>query len=228
MNEYPVSTNMPADMPPLSQPESPYHQIRDAIMNGSLAPGASLVEKALASWCGVSRTPIREALLRLEQDGLVERTSRGLVVRQRSPEEVLDIYEVRIVLEAAAARVAAERHTEFDRIRFERLLTACEALDETAEPGELARVNGQFHHGVRLASHSQPLIDLLGRLNLHLMRYPATTLAYPKRWERALVQHRELIEAIVQRDGTRAAELAEVHFTEARNIRLQLWESGSE
>lgn len=228
MSTHSAPGGSPTDIPPLSQLESPYHQIRSAIMDGSLEPGASLVEKALASWCGVSRTPIREALLRLEQDGLVERTSRGLVVRQRSPEEVLDIYEVRIVLEAAAARVAAERHSQFDRIRFERLLTACEALEGTDEPRELARVNGEFHHGVRLASHNQPLIDLLGRLNLHLMRYPATTLAYPRRWERALAQHRDLIEAIVRRDGALAAELAEAHFTEARDIRLQLWESGPE
>ena len=74
---------------------SPYDMLKRAILSGGLAPGQSLVETSLAEWCGVSRTPIREALTRLEQDGLVHHYDGGLVVRVRSPEEILDIYETR-------------------------------------------------------------------------------------------------------------------------------------
>src|ERR1700754_1808293 len=83
---------------------TPYERLKQAILDGELVPGQQLVEISLAQWCQVSRTPIREALSRLEQDGLALRTDRGLVVRERSPEEILDIYDTRIVLEAMAAR----------------------------------------------------------------------------------------------------------------------------
>src|SRR5690606_26282547 len=92
------------EIPVPAAKRTPYDKIRDAIVSGELAGGTPLTESSLAAWCGVSRTPIREALLRLEQDGLIVRTERGPVVRSRSPEEILDIYEVRIALEATAAR----------------------------------------------------------------------------------------------------------------------------
>src|SRR5690606_35558099 len=99
---------------PPARPPSPYERIKEAIIAGDLAPGQPVVETALAEWCQVGRTPIREALTRLEQDGLLIRTSRGLVVRERSPDVILDIYETRILLEAAAARTAAARRTQLD------------------------------------------------------------------------------------------------------------------
>lgn len=201
---------------------SPYEKIKETILDGTLSPGSQLVESAVAESYGVSRTPVREALTRLEQDGLVERGERGLIVRLRSPEEILDVYETRIVLEVTAARVAAERHTGFDRMRLERLLR----MGEDADPhdgGILAQRNREFHGGIWHASHNESLVDLLNRLNLHLVRYPATTLSHPGRWQKALKEHRAIVEAIVRRDGPTAAELAEAHFTEARDIRLELW-----
>lgn len=206
-----------------NQKQAPYDRIRDAIMDGTLEPGSPLVESQVAEWCGVSRTPVREALTRLEQDGLVERGERGLIVRQRSPEEVLDIYEVRVVLEMTAARVAAERHTHYDRIRLEKLLKAAEDAD-TSDSGELVRRNRDFHQGVWQASHNDSLIDLLTRLNMHLIRYPATTLSHEGRWQEAIEEHRELVNAILARDGDRAELLAQTHFIRARDIRLTLWE----
>jgi DNA-binding GntR family transcriptional regulator len=89
-----------------------YQQLREAIVTGVLSADAPLTELSLAAQYKVSRTPVREALRRLEQDGLVERGPRGMKVRGRSPEEILEIYEVRITLEGAAARAAAERRTE--------------------------------------------------------------------------------------------------------------------
>jgi DNA-binding GntR family transcriptional regulator len=204
----------------------PYERLRDAILDGEFGPGAPLVELPLARWLGVSRTPVREALRRLEQDGLVRRGERGMVVRERSPEEILDIYDARIVLEAAAARTAAERHTAFDRVRLERLQRACEGADP-ADPSTLVRRNREFHRGIWEASHNETLKDLLDRLNLHLLRYPATTLSRPGRWEESLVQHRELVAAIVAGEAAAAAELAAAHFTRARDIRLALWEEST-
>lgn len=200
----------------------PYERIRDAIIEGAFEPGEPLVELTIARWCGVSRTPVREALRRLEQDGLVRRGERGLVVRDRSPEEILDIYEARIVLEARAARTAARRRSDFDLIRLEKLLRAC----EQADPGDAAAIvasNRDFHRGVWASSHNETLRDLLDRLDLHLLRYPATTLATPGRWTEARDQHAAIVASIRAQDGAAAARLAEQHFTEARDIRLAMW-----
>ncbi|MGD9988291.1 GntR family transcriptional regulator [Pseudonocardia sp.] len=210
-------------LPDGQQRPAPYERLRDAIVSGALEPGAQLVESALAEWCGVSRTPVREALSRLEQDGLVRRGERGLVVRERSPEEILDIYEVRIVLEATAARVAAARRTQLDLVRIERLMTALTEVD-TSDPAEMARRNREFHKGVWAASHNESLVDLLGRLNMHLIRYPATTLSYKDRWAEALGEHKRLVAAIVAGDATEAGNIAEAHFSRARDIRLRVWE----
>jgi len=196
--------------------------IRQAIVDGTFEAGAPLVEGALAEFCQVSRTPIREALTRLEQDGLVLRGPRGLVVRERSPEEILDIYVVRIALEATASQLAAERFTQMDRLRLEKALDACDQAD-VSDPSDLALKNNQFHRAIWHASHNESLIDLLERLNTHLSRYPETTLAYPGRWEEAIGQHRMIVDAIVARDGQLAHSLTEIHFRRARQIRLQLW-----
>jgi DNA-binding GntR family transcriptional regulator len=202
---------------------SPYERIKQAILDGTFQPGFALVELTVAEWCGVSRTPIREALLRLEQDGLVNKSERGMIVRERTPEEVLDIYEVRISLEVAAARIASERHTLLDRVRLERLMTRVEETDGPL--GQLhADRNRDFHRGIWLASHNESLIDLLDRLNLHLLRYPLTTLTAPGRWKESLEEHRELVAAILAREPVRAQEIAQRHFTTARDIRLALWE----
>lgn len=203
---------------------TPYERIKQAILDGTFQPGAALVESAVAEWCGVSRTPIREALTRLQQDGLIYKTDRGMTVKERAPEEILDIYEVRISLEAAAARIAAERYTAIDRLRLERLLARLRSIDKPLAD-EIAQRNREFHRGIWLASHNESLIDLLDRLNLHLMRYPFTTLTTPGRWEKSMQEHRELVEAIVAREPLKAQKLAEEHFTTARDIRLAALES---
>jgi DNA-binding GntR family transcriptional regulator len=198
----------------------PYQMIRAAILDGTFEPGTPLVEVQLAEWCGVSRTPIREALTRLEHDGLVERSERTHIIRQRSPEEILDIYEIRVVLEAMAARLAAERHTRMDRIRMSKALERWQNATSEMAPADLRNLNQELHRATWAASHNQALIDLLERLAPHLGRYPATTLTAPGRLKTALVEHQELTEAIFARDVDRAAEVAHRHFTAALKIRL--------
>jgi DNA-binding GntR family transcriptional regulator len=201
---------------------APYEIIKRAILSGELLPGQPLVEAALADWCGVSRTPIREALLRLEQDGLTDRTEHGLAVRARSPEEILDIYYTRMVLEATAGRIAAERRTDHDILLLRWALESGEGVPDT-DTARMVEVNQQFHQTVWRASHNESLVDLLGRLNLHLARYPGTTLGSPGRWKAAREEHRQLLDAIERRDGDQAHHIAMTHFREARDIRLGLF-----
>lgn len=199
-----------------------YDQLKEAVLSGHFSPGEPLREVQLAEWCGVSRTPVREALRRLEQDGLVRWEGPTLTVRRRSPEEILDIYATRIVLEATAAAVAADRRTEHDLRQLDW------ALGRAADvaPGDVAgmvQANIDFNIGVRHATHNESLIDLLDRLSLHLGRYPQTTLVAVGRWEQSQAAHRQLYDAIARRDVPTARTVAERHFTEAREIRLALF-----
>jgi DNA-binding GntR family transcriptional regulator len=205
---------------------SPYETLLREILRGELLPGEALTELSLAERLAVSRTPIREALTRLEQDGLLKRTSRGMVLRERSPEEILDIYEVRILLEADAARSAAERRLALDVITMKRIAGEVEAMGAGDDPDAIAEANREFHRAVWRAAHNEPILDLLQRIHRHLARYPATTLSYPGRREAALSEHRLLIAAIEARDGEKAVQASTRHFTAARDIRLQLWSDG--
>jgi DNA-binding GntR family transcriptional regulator len=200
---------------------SPYDLIKDGILEGRFGPGYALVETTLAQTYEVSRTPIREALTRLEQDGLVQRSDRGLIVRERSPEEILDIYETRIVLEATAARVAAARRNQIDLITLRRI--SDQELNAPVAEQDMAEANRVFHRAVWKATHNESLRDILMRLDLHLLRFPSTTLSRPGRWEESVAEHRQMLDAIEAQDGTLAAEIATKHFTEARDLRLAIW-----
>jgi DNA-binding GntR family transcriptional regulator len=208
--------------PNVAMKTSVYQQLKTAIVEGELPAGQSLVETALADHYGVSRTPVREALHRLQQDGLVERADRGLRVVEGSAERILEIYEVRVVLEAAACAAAARRHTDVDLARLRGVMEGTPA--ESAEAAEKAVWNHQFHEAVWQATHNTTLVDLLTRLEVHLRRYPATTLVYPGRWDEAIAEHAELLDAIAASDQERAQEVGRRHMTRARDIRLRMWQ----
>ena len=204
-----------------SQPEtSPYLMIRNAIISQELPPRAQLVESALAKKYNVSRTPIREALRRLETEGLVERYGSRMQVREYRPEEMLDLYEVRTFLEEAAAKTAALRHTDMDLMLIDRAHQAMVTLDfDAATPAELAAANRTFHERIWAASHSAALLDLLDRILVHFIRYPGTTLSTKERWDRVLKEHEELLVAIRARNAEEAGRIASAHMDEAKTIR---------
>jgi DNA-binding GntR family transcriptional regulator len=206
-----------------SRPPSPYEQLKRDIATGELGPGFPLVEGTLAESFGVSRTPIREALTRLEQDGLVMRTDRGLVVRERSPEEILDIYEVRILLAGLGARLAAQRRSALDLIRLRTRLGALTQAD-TADIAVIVQANRAFHRSVWKASHNAPVEEIMDRLNHQISaRYPATTLVLPGRLEKTIAEHGELVAAIDAQDAILASSIATRHFQATRDARLQMW-----
>ena len=131
-----------------------FQRLHDDVVSGVLDPGEPLVEATLARRYGVSRTPVREALNRLEHDGLIERGHRSLRVRTRTPTEILEIYEVRITLEGLAARQAALHRTDLDLHRLRRAHEAMVALAPGAAPDERAVVNRAYHEAVWAAGHN--------------------------------------------------------------------------
>jgi DNA-binding GntR family transcriptional regulator len=200
---------------------SAYDRLKKDILDGKLPGGQPLVEATLAGQYGVSRTPIREALHRLQQDELVERGNRGLIVAERSADQILEIYEARMALEAAAAEAAARHRSDIDLARLKGLLDVAPRSDPSAE--QMASYNRQFHEAIWNASHNRTLVDLLARLFIHLRRYPSTTLTFPGRWDEALVEHEALVEAIEAHDAERASQIGREHMSRARDVRLAMW-----
>ena len=204
--------------------DSAYSALRRDIVSGQIKPGDKLVEMALAERYGVSRTPIREALRRLEQDGLVQRVGRRLQVRQHRPDEILDIYDVRIVLEEAAARAAALRRTAVELSLLARAYDAMRGIREDDAAAQ-QRAGWAFHELIWAASHSTTLVDLLSRLQANLRRYPDATSGQPGRWRQSLADHARLVSAIRERRTADAAEITSAHLSAARELRVRAYAS---
>ena len=194
-----------------------YTELRADIAGGALPAGSPLREVALAGRFGVSRTPVREALRRLQHDGLLVPGHRGLQVRRADPREVVQVYDLRILLEAEAAAQAARAHGPADLVRLEGLLARDRALT-----GPDPATNSEFHAAVWSAAHNPVLEDLLHRLMLQAVHVPRSTLSVAGRWAEALGEHAALVEAIRAGDAAAARRLAGDHLRTARELRLHL------
>jgi DNA-binding GntR family transcriptional regulator len=198
-----------------------YADLRGQILSGALPPGTPLREIALAERFGVSRTPVREALRRLQQDRLLAPGARGMQVRAIEPHEVMQVYDMRVLLEAEAAGQAARSRGDADLMRLEGLLARDRALTDPDDATRI-RTNLEFHSAVWHATHNPVLLDLLDRLSIHLVHAPRSTLAVAGRWTTALDEHDRLVAAVRARDEEAARETARQHMTTAREIRLAL------
>lgn len=201
--------------------ESVYARLRQEILAGELAPGTPLREIAIAERFGVSRTPIREALRRLQHERILERGTRGLLVAEVSTTEVLQVYDLRILLEGDAAAQAAEARDQGDLLELKSLLARDRALVDPIDSLRLS-TNLEFHAAVSAAAHNAVLDDILKRLSIHLIRTPHSTLSTGNRWAEALDEHAALVDAIERRDADAARDIASEHMRTARGIRLEL------
>lgn len=201
---------------------SPYEELRSRILSGDLAPGTPLVEGAVAKEFGTSRSPVRDALGQLVYEGLLERHERALRVRVLRAEDVLELYEVRIALERAAARAAAERRTELDLGRLTRTVDAMRDLDADAT-GERPKLAHALHFAIWRATHNATLVETLERLHVRVMGLSSTTLHYPQRWTQFRDESVDLLAAVRDRDIARAGDVAETQMTNARDFRVELY-----
>ncbi|WP_026818190.1 GntR family transcriptional regulator [Arthrobacter castelli] len=202
--------------------QSIYTRLKDEILHGKHPPGTPLRETSLASRFGVSRTPVREALGRLQHEGLLERGQRGLQVRRVDPEQILQVYDMRIMLEEEAARQAAAARTEMDLVRLDSLLERDRSLSAPDDATRIA-TNLEFHAAIWTAAHNPVLEDLLERLSTHLVHAPTSTLSVGNRWPESLDEHAGLVEAVRTRDTDNAGLHAKEHMTTARNLRLEMF-----
>lgn len=198
-----------------------YEKLRADIFAGKLPVGTPMREVAIAERFEVSRTPVREALRRLQHERLLEPASRGLRVRVPQSEEVVQIYDLRILLEAEAAAQAARARNDVDLATLEGLLARDLARRRPANAAR-ATANVRFHEAMWQATHNPVLVDLLHRLPIHLVNTKQSTLSSPGRWEEALREHAELLTAIRDREEKTARDIAAQHLRKARDIRLTM------
>ncbi|KHA52852.1 GntR family transcriptional regulator [Sulfitobacter geojensis] len=203
-----------------------YSLILDAIDGGTFRPGDRLVESELAERFAVSRTPIREALQRLETQSLLAREGRSLIVASLDHNQTAELYAVRGELEGLAARLAA-RHATTEEVRVLReMVEADDALID--QPQALSRSNRRFHKQVHLASHNRYLVQQLDLVYRSMALMATTSLAAEGRGEIAQAEHARIVSMIEARDEEGASEALRAHISVAFVTRLKQVAEGLE
>lgn len=196
-----------------------YTMILDAIDTGIYRPGDRLVESELADRLGVSRTPIREALQRLETQSLLVRDGRSLIVASLDHNQMAELYVVRGELEGLAARLAARNATAEEVALLREMVTEDNALK--VHPAALARANRRFHKQIHLASHNRFLVQQLDLVHRSMALMATTSLAVVGRGEIAQAEHDRIVSAIEARDGDAADAALRAHISVAFKTRLK-------
>lgn len=204
-----------------------YETVRRAILDGALKPGERIVEERVARTLSVSRTPVREALLRLERENLVARSGRGMAVRSFSAAEVRDIYDLRAHVESYGARLAAERITQYElrelrsvqgELMAELGRGAARDLDSLKI---LARLNQRFHQLLVQAARSAPL----ERIMTHVVQTPLIYKSYL--WydqddkSRSAGEHAQVIELLAAGDALGAEACWRAHIEFGRDVLVE-------
>lgn len=204
-----------------SRGEEIHRRLLDAIQSGALAPGTPLRELKLAETLGTSRTPVREALARLEGDSLVVRhPSRGMMIAELDHTMVEELYVMREVLEGTAAALAARRASEGEIAALRQI--ADRDRQAGHDPERLAQNNKLFHEALYRSAHNRYLLKTLSVLRDAMALLGQTTLSLTGRSETAIEEHNALVTAIERHDPVAAETEARAHIRAAYRSRLRL------
>jgi len=205
---------------PRGQTRDAYALILEAIDQGTYRPGDRLVESELADRFGVSRTPIREALQRMETQSLLARDGRSLIVASLDHTQLSELYIVRGELEGLAARLAS-RHATPEEVRVLRdMLEGDRAL--AGDPQALSRANRRFHRQIHLASHNRFLVQQLDLVHRSMALLATTSLSADGRGRGTIEEHEAIVRAIEAEDGDAAYAALREHISRAYMTRLRL------
>lgn len=198
-----------------------FETLREAIINQTLKPGERLMEIQLADEMGVSRTPVREAIRKLELEGLVVMVPRkGAYVAGISMKDIHEVYELRSALEALAASLAAARITDDELEEMERQVLKEAAETEVNNLSGIVAIDTTFHDLLYQSAHNQRLVQFINILQEQLQRFRAASLSKPGRSKYALEEHKKIVEALAARDTRLAAKLATEHIENAENAMI--------
>jgi len=203
-----------------SRADELYESLRQSIVDGDLAPNERLVEEAIAASSRMSRTPVREALRRLEMDGLVRATGRGVVVAEFSAQQLADLCVVRESLEGLAARLAADGRSDADVSVLRTLDSSTRAAVASGDVPLLVSLNHRFHETIWQATRNPYLHRQLTLLRSQIERLQNTTLREPDRQRESVVDHERILAAIAAREPETAERRAMEHAHHAMLDRL--------
>lgn len=210
----------------MSLEEKVYLALEDEILSGKLPGGTSLTELSLSERLSVSRTPIRSALRRLAEDGLVSlNVNRGATVVGISEDDLIDIYRIRVRLEGLASKIAAERISE-DGVRT--LRESVELADfyiNKNNTDKLRELDSTFHETIYKETGNRLLCKTLSELHRKIKLYRKLSLSVPGRLERSQAEHKEILAAIESRDGALADELTSKHIERALENLISAFEN---
>lgn len=203
-----------------SRAELVYQSVRNAIWEGRFARGERIREEEIAQSLGVSRTPVREALQRLQQRGLLAvRPGRGLAVVQLSNKQIFNLYAMREILEGSAARFAAQHATDSEIALLYQLQK--QLRNEGHDLLALVTLNRRFHQHIYEATHNQYLLEMLDALNNSMALLQNLTVRMPSRHGESDLEHLRIVRAIDRRDQDAAEKAARYHIQQARKYRLK-------
>lgn len=204
-----------------------FNTLRQAILTGELKPGERLMEIHLAKKLGVSRTPIREAIRKLELEGLVTMIPRrGAEVAQITEKSMNDVLEVRRALDVLCVELACDRITEEE---LEQLKAACEAFEaavKTKDAKKIAHADVALHDIIVCATGNQRLIQLVNNLSEQMYRYRFEYIKDSSQHERLVEEHRVIYQSLVEKDKEAVSQAAKTHIDNQeisiiRQIRLE-------
>ncbi len=218
------SGKLASQAPLMSRAEHAYQQLLNAILSGELKPGSRIRETELAEWLAISRTPVREAIRRLESEGLICSSGhRGMTIAELDQQAIMELYQMREVLEASAASLAAKHACEAEVYNLRELF---QQEQQQQDPAALAQTNRAFHNAIYQAAHNRYLLKSLNSLRDAMALLGATTYSLPSRSESALAEHQRILEAIEQGDSVVAEKAARDHIRAAQRARIRILRGG--
>lgn len=199
-----------------------FHTLREALLSRLLPARLRTTEHEISVALDVSRTPVREALLRLEEQGLIERRERAVIVNEISAAEIESIYRVRTELDGLAAELAVDKITppQIAQLRY-----LNERMIEQAEEGNFAagaQLNIEWHDTMTAISENAFLASVMGQVTDRVRRFGHSTFEYPGRWQEVAEEHTSIVDALEARDAEAARARARTHVERTRDLRVML------
>ena len=205
----------------ISRGEDAYQQLKDAIRKGRLVPGTRVREIEIAERLGISRTPAREAIRRLESEGLISFVPRhGAVISKLDHQATMELYDLREILEGSAAGFAARHASAAEIEELEELISAEPELSDKSD--QLADLNQLFHAALYRAAHNRYLERALLGLRDSMALMGGTSLKVGGRFKTAHAEHGAIVAAIAARNAGDAEQAARLHIRNAQRARLKL------
>jgi DNA-binding GntR family transcriptional regulator len=208
------------DFKPLNQ--IVFERLHLEILHNRLKPGDPLRQEEITERLGVSRTPVREAIQRLQSEGLVTFVPRrGAVVSSIPHKRIEEIYDIRGRLEAFAAGLSVHRVTDAQKTRLKKLVDEMEALDPEKDLEKALEKNREFHYIIYSASGNETLVEMIGQLWKHIQRLRSFYLLTPNGYRDSTAEHRRILEAIVAKDQAKVEELVRLHCEHSKQALIR-------